>query len=86
MRTQTLACTHTHTHTHTHARARARIHTRTHARGARARTRSEDNIKALVKRALAEAGAPPEGLDFDAFSRALDGTDVAMQVQVPIDD
>ena len=46
----------------------------------------EDLVKAVVRRALKEAGVLESGLRFEDFKRALHGSALQMEVDIPSED
>lgn len=45
----------------------------------------EEEVKVVVETALKEAESWPKGLSFDGLSRALEGAELNMEVEVPAD-
>ncbi len=39
----------------------------------------------VVERAFEEANAPPQGLNYEAFKEAMEGSNFQMQIDVPTD-
>lgn len=45
----------------------------------------EEDVKVVVEMALKEAGASDAGLSFDDVAKALEGSELRMEVEMPTD-